>query len=518
MHYDSKKDSYSNYRHDDGNFLSLSNDIIVCLCLDKNKELWAGTYFGGLNCFDGSKFTHFIHNPNDSTSIADNRIYSIHEDATGNLWIGTLGEGLDRFDRKKKIFQHFRNGAKNSVKAGFIMAITEDKEGNLWFGTTNGVDMLEKKSGRFQHFAHDPNNIHTLSTNIVTSILSDSRGLIWVGTIDGLNVYMKSKKQFKTFRTEDGLPDNNIISFVEDNNGNLWVSTLNGIFNLILTIDKHDNNIVAKCVNYDESDGLQGREFNANASYKDKSGQLFFGGANGFNAFYPNEIQLNKLKPEISITNIQIFNKNINIGDTINSRVLLKKSIYFSDEVKLKYKENMFSIDFVALNYIHPEKNMYMYKLEGFDKNWILTDSRQRKATYTNLDPKSYIFKVKASNNDGTWNDKAKCIKINILPPWWRTPIAYLAYTLFLIAALFYFRHTVLERERINQKIQNERFEAQRRQELDLVKIKFFTNVSHEFRTPLTLILTPIEKILKHTGDIEQKRQLQLVYRNARRL
>jgi signal transduction histidine kinase/ligand-binding sensor domain-containing protein/DNA-binding response OmpR family regulator len=518
IYYDRKKETYSNYRHDESNPYSLNNDIIVCLCLDENKVLWAGTYFGGLNCFDGTKFTHFMHNPDDSTSIADNRIYSIHEDTHGNIWIGTLGEGLDLFNKKKKTFRHYRSFAKNSVQSGYIMAIAEDKEENIWFGTSNGVDKLEKKSGRFIHFEHDPNNIHSLSANIVTSILADSRGLIWVGTNDGLNVYLKSKKSFKTFRKENGLPDNIIVSFVEDNNGNIWASTLNGIFNLIVTTGKTVDEITVKCVNYDESDGLQGREFNANSSYKDKSGQLFFGGANGFNAFYPNEIKLNESKPEISFTNFQIFNKNINTGDTINSRVLLKKSILVSNEFTLKYKENMFSIDFVALNYIHPEKNLYSYMLEGFDKNWILTDSKHRKATYTNLDPGSYIFKVKASNNDNTWNENAKSIKIKILPPWWKAPFAYITYILLFIAALFYFRQRVLGRERMNQKIQNERLEAQRRQELDLVKIKFFTNISHELRTPLTLILTPIEKILKHTTDIDQKRQIQLIYRNARRL
>jgi len=517
IYFNRKQNRFSTFVHQPGNSNSLSNDIIVSLFYDSQQKLWIGTYYGGLVCYDGKRFKTYKHNIFNSQSISDDRVWKIYEDSRKNLWVGTLGGGLELFDREKEIFYHYRVGDVNSVRSTFIVCFKEDSEGNLWIGTAEGIDLLNRQTGRFIHYAHENNNPASLSNNNVISIIEDSRKWIWIGTREGLNLFDKNKGTFRIFREDNGLPDNTILAAVEDNNKNLWVSTPNGLSNIIITKD-NQTNYSFDFKNYDESDGLQGKEFNEYSAYKTSLGELIFGGANGFNIFQPIDIKINKAKPKVTLTDFVIFNKSINVNEKINGRVILKNAITEANEITLKYAENVFTIEFAALNYIHPEKNKYAYMLEGFNKDWMKTDGKNRKATYTNLNPGTYVFTVKASNNDGFWNDEGAKLTITILPPFWKTKTAFFIYIVIILGALFLSQRILLERERLNFKIGQERLEAQRGHELDMMKIKFFTNISHEFRTPLTLIITPIEKIIKNTQDPEQKRQFDLIYRNARRL
>lgn len=517
VYFDRKQNKFSTFTHQSGNPNSLSNDIIVSLFIDSQKKLWIGTYYGGLCVYDGKRFKAFKHDPSNSQSISDDRVWSIYEDSRKNLWIGTLGGGLELFDREKGIFNHYRVGDVNSVQSKFVVCFMEDNEGNLWIGTAEGIDLLNRQTGRFIHYEHENNNPSSLSNRNVIDIIEDSRKLIWIGTREGLNLFDKSKGTFRIFRDNNGLPDNAILSMVEDYNHNLWVSTPNGLSNIIIKKDK-PGEYSFEFKNYDESDGLQGKEFNESAVCRTKQDELIFGGANGFNIFQPADIKINKERPDVAITDFVIFNKSVKVNEKINGRVILPKAINETDKVTLKYRENIFTIEFAALNYIHPEKNKYAYMLEGFNIDWMKTDGRNRKATYTNLNPGTYTFRIKASNNDGFWNEEGRTLTITILPPFWKTKTAFFLYILVILGALFLSRRILLERERLNFKIDQERMESQRNHELDMMKIKFFTNVSHEFRTPLTLIITPLEKIIKQTKDAEQKRQFDLIYRNARRL
>jgi signal transduction histidine kinase/ligand-binding sensor domain-containing protein/DNA-binding response OmpR family regulator len=517
VYFDRKQIKYTSFVHKYGSPNSLSNDIIISLFIDSKKNLWIGTYYGGLCMYDGKRFKTFKHNPLDSKSISDDRVWRIYEDSRKNLWIGTLGGGLELFDRKKEVFYHYRVGDVNSVQSKFVVCFREDTDGNLWIGTAEGIDLLNRQTGRFIHYDHESNDPSSLSNRNVIDIIEDSRKLIWIGTREGLNLFNKTKGAFRTFRDVNGLPDNAILSMVEDDSHNLWVSTPNGLSNIIVKKDRLGE-YSFEFKNYDESDGLQGKEFNENAVLKTKQGELIFGGANGFNIFQPRDIKINKDKPDVAITDFVIFNKSVKVNEKIDGRVILQKAINESKEIVLKYSENIFTIEFAALNYIHPEKNKYSYMLEGFNKDWMKTDGRNRKATYTNLNPGTYTFKVKASNNDGYWNEEGSRLTITILPPFWKTKTAFLLYILIILGALLLSRKILLERERLNFKIDQERMEAQRNHELDVMKIKFFTNISHEFRTPLTLIITPLEKILKQTKDPDQKKQFDLIYRNARRL
>ncbi|WP_207429166.1 hybrid sensor histidine kinase/response regulator transcription factor [Pedobacter sp. SYSU D00535] len=517
IYFDRGNNTYTQYRHQPGNRNSLSNDVIVALYMDHEDKLWIGTYYGGLDCFDGKVFTNYKHSDSDPESLADNRVWEILEDSQHNLWIGTLANGLDLFDRKLKKFRHFRyeqyrENQFNSVQSNYIPALVEDKAGNLWIGTAMGVDVRLKKNGKFKHF----NSTNGLSNDNVISLLQDSRGLIWIGTREGLSIYGAGKEEFLNLRVSDGLPNNTILTILEDANKSIWLSTPSGLSNISVTRSSEGYSFSFK--NYDEMDGLQGREFNENAALKMRTGELVFGGPGGFNIFNPKQIKTNKLAPAVVLTDFQLFNRSVIPGEKIDNTVVLEKSISATSKLVLNYDQDIFSIEFAALNFSNPEKNRYSYILEGFNNKWLTTDGTLRKATYTNLDPGTYTFRVRASNDNGVWNEEGVTLRIKILPPLWQTPTAYVLYVLSVLGMLFYIRHRGIMKLKNKFALEQERQEAQRMHELDMMKIKFFTNVSHEFRTPLSLILAPLDKILKETERPEEKRQFQLIQRNAKRL
>jgi signal transduction histidine kinase/DNA-binding response OmpR family regulator len=250
---------------------------------------------------------------------------------------------------------------------------------------------------------------------------------------------------------------------------------------------------------------------------KTKSGELIFGGPSGFNIINPDKIRKSAYHPKIAFTGLQILNNDVEPGEQINHRVLLQQSISKTQSIDLKYKENVFSIEFASLDFSHSSRDKYAYMLKGFNPDWLYADGNQRRVTYTNLDPGHYTFKVKILNADGSWSDE-KTMQINIAPPFWRTPLAYILYALTIIGILFLARKIMLDRVHMRFEMQQQRREAERAHTLDKLKTKFFTNVSHEFRTPLSLIISPLDKIIKNTGDEDQKKQLNLVHRNAKRL
>ncbi len=517
IYFNRESGTFTQYLHNPSNINSLTNNVIVSLWIDHEQKLWIGTYYGGMDCYDGKKFIHYKHDDKDPSSLADDRVWEIFEDSQQRLWVGTLSEGLELFNRKENKFIHHKPGTGNTIHSYYVSSIMEDKSGNIWIGTAVGVDVLDKRTGLFRHFEHIENNTTSLSHNNVIDILQDSRGLIWIATRDGLNLFDPSKKDFKTYRIEDGLPDNTVLTLLEDNNRNLWLGTPNGLSNAIVSISAK-NQPFLQFKNYDETDGLQGRQFNENAALKTRKGELVFGGANGFNIFLPSKIKENKTVPNLILTDLQIFNNSIKIGEKYNGRIVLPQSITEAKEITLKYNQNVFTIEFAALGFLNSDKIKYAYKLKGFSNEWLTTDAKNRKATFTNLDPGTYTLQIRASNEDGIWSNEPLSLKINILSPFWLTNFAFFIYGLIIIASLVLGRNMIVRRARLRFKIERERQEAQQLHELDMMKIKFFTNVSHEFRTPLSLIITPLEKLIKQSSQSNDKKQFQLIHRNARRL
>jgi signal transduction histidine kinase/ligand-binding sensor domain-containing protein/DNA-binding response OmpR family regulator len=516
IQYDRKNDHFRQYMHDPRNPNSISGNVIVSTLFDSYKKLWIGTYYAGLNCFDGKRFIHYRHSA-DPKSISDDNIWDVFEDSERQLWIGTLRAGADRFDRNTNSFIHYPFGGVNSVHSTYITAIVEDVDKNLWMGTGYGLDFYDRKSGTFTQYLNDVNNPNSLAHNNVFTMLDDGHGTLWIGTKEGLNLFDKRKKTFRVLRQEDGLPHNTVLTLLQDGNGNLWMGTPQGLSHLTITRNADGTIASFRFRNYDESDGLQGKLFNEAAAFRTREGELIFGGPNGFNIFKPDDIRMNDKKPAVHFTGLQIFNKEVKIGEEIKGNVILEKAITQTKEIRLSYSDNVFSIEFASLNFFLPEKSRYKYKLEGFNKEWLATDGNSRRVTFTNLDPGEYILRVKASNNDDVWNEAGTSMKITILPPFWKTRAAFVVYICLLMAALLVTRRLIQQRERLKFAIEQERQEAQRMHDLDMMKLKFFTNVSHEFRTPLTLILTPVEKLMKAAND-DQRTQFQLIHRNARRL
>lgn len=514
LYYDRDAHTYKQFRHHAANDNSLCNDVIVSLFIDHANVLWIGTYFGGLDSYDGKTFTHHRHSAKDSLSLSDNRVWEIYEDRSNDLWIGTLEAGLEKYDRAGNRFIHYRPLAENSVHTGYISSITEDGKGNLWVGTSYGIDVRNKQTGAFTQLLGRETK---LSNDNIISIYNDSRGFIWVGTRDGLNVYNPVTNSFQVFRKEDGLPDNTILNILEDKAHTLWVSTLNGI-SQVSCYGSLSKGICISCVNYDRFNGLQGAAFNENAALKTRRGELVFGGPNGFNLFDPATITFNAPTPRVLLTGLQVFNQPIEVGDTVHHHVILQKAISETDTLTLQYDENIFTLEFAALGFINNHKTRYAYRLKGFNENWLYTDGNTRKATYTNLDPGKYIFYVKAADERGHWSDRVVAVTIIVLPPFWLSPLAYLLYILIGLAVLYFARRFVIQQTKMRFALEQERKEASRMRELDLMKTRFFTNVSHEFRTPLSLILTPLEGMIRSTADPAQQTQYQLIHRNARRL
>ena len=411
--YNKKDDTFRHFTHDPLNKRSIGSNAVWAICKDKKGNLWVGTWGGGLNKFDykTETFQHFYNNPDDTNSISSNNIFAIFEDSKENLWIGTMGGGLNMFDYKKNRFIRYTSSNSN-LYTNYVPSIIETKSGELWLSNENSFERFNLKTKQFENFIHSDTDSTSLSSNKAISIYEDSKGNLWMGTDAGLNLFNKATKGFTCYRIEDGLPDNDINSIVEDKHGNLWLSTDKGLSKFINAINLP---LKPEFRNYGYEDGLQGNEFCPRSSCKGADGKLYFGGQNGFNVFDPDKIVENTYIPPIVITGFNIFNKPEVLGERG-----INKGLDSTEDLVLSYKQSVFSFDFAALNYTSSFKNQYAYKMEGFDKEWNYVGTKHS-ATYMNLDPGKYVFRVKGSNNDGVWNEKGIVLPIVITPPYWLT-------------------------------------------------------------------------------------------------
>ncbi|QGY45076.1 response regulator [Maribellus comscasis] len=521
IYFDRKNNSYKTFTYDPNNPESISNNVIVSLFIDRAGILWIGTYFGGLNRFDGKKFKTFRHDPSNPWSLADDRVWEIYEDSKQNLWIGTLNGGLDLFDREKTEFYHYNTEDINSVGSNFVVSIIEDSQNNLWLGTSDGLDRLDLGTKRFYHYTPEPGTHGKLSDKNAIDLLEDGRGFIWIATHQGLNVLDRNESRFRVLTEKDGLASSNIKTIQEDQQGNIWISTTNGISKIsVVNTQQHPSldDLNIKVNNYNILDGLQGKEFNEKAVYRTRSGELIFGGANGFNLFIPEKIKEQNTENKIILTEFKVFNQNVPVNVPFRNRIILEKSITEYDKITLRHNENVFSFEFAALNFFHPEKNSFEYRLTGFNDEWLPVDERLNDITFTNLNAGEYELEIRVTGDGDEWTEMRPPLTIEILPPFWKSIYAFVLYFVLFAALVLFSRRIMLERHRLKFEAEQEHREAERIQQLDALKTKFFTNVSHEFRTPLSLIISPIEKLISQTHDEKNRNHLILVQRNARRL
>ena len=508
--YNKAADRWEYFTHDSNNKNSIGSNAVMTIKRDSHNRLWVGTWNGGLNLFNekSKSFLKFKHDPNTLASIGGDNVYQIIESKDQHIWIATMGGGVTVYDPSKASFTQFHDLPNiNSISSNWVVDLEEDQLGNIWISTTEAIDKFNTKNKNFISFIHDSTKAASINYNGATCLFKDSRNTIWIGTSNGLNYFVAKDSSFHHYTVEDGLPNNFIKAITEDTNGNIWFSTNNTI-----TMLANGNSLPQhpKFRSFPVFDALPNGEFIGRSVYNNK-GELYFGSTNGYFVFNPSDIKNNPVAPNIVFTDLRVNNMPVHINEPGSP---LQKNIAVTTKLRLSPEQNVFTIGFAAFNFIEPENNEYAFKLDGFDDNWNYV-GHQQSATYTNLDPGNYTFRVRASNNDGVWNEKGISLEIVVLPAWWQTWFAKIIYVALFIVAIFFFRkHTVIS---VNLKnvLWREHLEKQKSEELAQMKQQFFANVSHEIRTPLTLILGPLNKLVSERKKIPA---LNTIFRNTTRL
>lgn len=418
------------YRHDPHRPGSLSADAILSIAEDRQGTLWLGTWEGGLDRFDprsgkaGAYFVDYRY----PTTISNNNTWRVFDDSADRLWIGTVGGGLDRYERDKDTFTRFLpqpgKDAGTGIGSSLVWAIDADRQGRLWLGTGDGLDGLDPASGRFTHYRHRAGDVHSISADNVLAVYPAPDGILWLGTRGGgLDRFDPATGQARRYGRQDGLPSDAVVSIVGDAEGHLWLGTLNGLAEFDPTS--------AQVRTFTRDDGVQGNQFNIGAALKLRSGELAFGGTQGYTRFSPDGVTSNRYAPPVVLRDFQIFNKPVAVGAPDSP---LQQAIEQTRDITLDYHQSMFTIEYAALGYRNPAKNRYAYRLAGFDRDWNEVGGR-RSATYTNLDAGDYTFMVKASNDAGVWNEHPTLLRIHVLPPPWQTWWAWTLYGLLALGA-----------------------------------------------------------------------------------
>lgn len=500
--FDPKTGKFVHYKSIPKDNASLSSSYVLAIGEAKTGMLLVGTFNGGLNLFDKKtgKFTHYLHNPADTTSLFVNNVYAVFKDRYDTLWIATVNR-MQIFDIRTRKFKLFEG-------ASYIRCIIDYSEDEMYFGGSDGLCLYNRKKRTITNYLPKRDDPSSLSHQAITGIAKDSYGNLWISTFGGgLNHFDTKTKKFKAYTVKNGLPNNLACAVLVDNKNKVWVCTTNGL-------SKFDP-VTLKFRNYNVSDGLQGNEFERYVGLKTKDGHLIFGGSNGFNNFFPDSIKDNPVIPRVVITGLKLFNKQVTV---IEPGSPLKEHISVSRKLTLNHKQSVITFEFSAINFSSPEHNQYAFKLEPLETDWNYTGN-QHSATYTSLPSGDYVFKVKASNNDGIWNERPVSLAVKVLPPPWKSWWAYLGYTIFVCSIIYFLIKEYNIRRDFKLKMEISRIEKEKLEELNRIKLQFFTNISHEFKTPLTLILSPLKKIIdQHATDDKIVKDLGYINRNAIRL
>ena len=450
-------------------------------------------------------------------------------DDNSNIWCGTWTDGLIFIPALKNnpnriIYRYMMNpNDKESLSDDFVQSILLDSKGRFWIGTVNGLNLLEgnyeshdlsgnvKPDLKFKRYIAEKSESSYLNNNEINCIFENYDGKIWLATQGGgINILDPDKDSFSHITTDDGLPSDDVLGILRDDVGDLWISTNKGL------VSYNQYNTAPDLTIYDSSDGIQGNIFMVNSYYKAMDGEMFFGGDNGFSCFFPNHIKPNEIKPRVALTNLMVANNVIGIGDSINDKVVLEKSLDMTSDIRLPYKDNSFSIGVSSIHYQNPGGNKIRYMMEGYNKYWITVPATNRYAYFSHLPPGKYTFKVKAVSSDNVESANVKTLMVEILPPWYRTWYMRIIFLLAATGVFGVFILIIVNRQRLvfEKKIDKIAFENNEN------KMVFLTNIAHELRTPLSLVIAPIDDILQNYKNIDPlwKNHLHLIYRNSRYL
>jgi len=531
---------------------TMSGNVIREIHQDPYKNLWIGTEDGGLNKMNLRTETFTPFTPSDAfNKVSYTNIHGLL--ITGDeLWIGTFEHGLDVMNiQTNKIIRHFSEGdGLHDLKSNFIYCLYQDNNGAVMVGTTRGAYVYDRQHNNFNklpgtplmnwyscilkdnngiiwagtygnginyyntitkdsgNLRYDPSDKKSLSSNRVNSIFQDHQGTLWFATESGLCKYLSAEKSFKRYTTRNGFPTNFILCMLEDSFHRLWISTSRGL------VCFNPNTEQLKV--YTKENGLLTDQFNFNSAFRDKNGQMYFGTAKGFISFYPEEEKHTAFSPPIYITGFQVNNETIDIH---TAGAPLQQSILYTNNITLNHDQATFSIDFASLTYTSPEMSNYTYVMEGLQKDWVYL-KQNRKVYFTELAPGNYTFKVRATNYNGQWNNNTAVLHITILPPWWVTRWAYTVYILLFLLLAFLLSKNYHERIKEKNRRKIEQLEILKNKELYEAKMDFFANITHEIKTPLTLIKGPLEKLIRKLSDVPDdiRNYLHIMEKNTNRL
>lgn len=492
----SPKDRNFTHYLPDKNKNSLSYHNVHALCMDGN-NLWIGTYTGGVNVLNipTGTFKTYSSSQSNPNTLDGSSSYAIYKDREGRIWIASMS-GINLYNREEDHFIRVKDLGVLTID------IDQDTKGNIWFSTQGkGLFKYDPVKQIWKNYKYS----HTqgaLINDQVNCTLIDNNGQMWIGTMNGLCKYHAEADTFEPVQLH--IPSLNICSILEDQHI-LWLTTTKGLVRYVPG---------EGCQVFTKSDGLQSDQFLPNAGLKTSDGKIYIGSVNGFNAFYPYQIKTNQVLPPVIITGLEIYNKEIQVGEKI-----LPTALHQTKELELSYKDNVFSLLYASLSYCTPSKNQYAYKLEGFDKDWNYVGS-QNKATYTNLPAGTYTFKVKATNNDGVWNETGTSLKITIHPPFYWCTASKLLYFVLICIAFGFFIRFIIKRTEKKHTAEINKLNANKEKEVHEAKIKFFTMIAHEIRTPVSLIIGPLEKIMKSPVSLPStvRDDLNIIDRNSQRL
>lgn len=495
----------------------LRDGDLAVLCMEiVGRELWMGTYLQGIQIMDlYTKKWRQLRKSEKGGGISDNNVFSLKKDSEGNVWIGTNGQGLDKFDAKNGRFYHYAITESDRYKLGlngYIRTIEEDLQGNIWIGS-NGSGLAVYKPGAETKIYDRLNS--TLPTNYINSLYLARDGKMWIGLRGALAYWDSQKNDFVCFSEKSGIANAVIYKIMEDNTGKIWVSTNKGLSCF--------NPRRRTFTNFSHHNGLQRNPFVMGAGLKLASGRMFFGGTDGINYFEPKDMPHRITAPRVVLTDFKVSNRSVIPSDNAE----LSEHISVARNIRIDYKQNI-SLSFSALNYTSPYENQYAYKLDNFDREWNYV-GKNTTAYYTNLSPGYYTFRVRAISESGSWRSKESTIRIYVSPPLWLRWYAFLFYALLVAGVLWYSRYKTISRLKVRFRekeeqlaalrlLEEEKREAERQREFDQLRVKFLTNVSHEFRTPVSLIVGPLDQLLSQETNPAKIRRLDTIRRNARRL
>lgn len=442
--YDRRTGKITRYYPNPDDPTALMFGAVTSVTEDIDGKLWVGTWSGGLHLFDKKtqKFKRYFPEPDNPSSLVGHHVWDVARDADNTIWIGTIRQGgMSQYVRESDDFIHYRHDPNDpdSLTLNYVWKILPDSRGNLWVGTLNGLDRFDKESKKFTHFRHVPGDPHSLSNNAIFTIKEDSTGLIWIGTVGGgLNLFDPNTGKFGKIGVAQGLPSDHIATIIEDKQSNIWVGTSAGL----AMVDR--DTFIIKILR--QADGLVGNTTTRNASFVAENGDIYIGSTEGISIFNPDDLDQFLPPPRIVITGFRIFNKEVPIGTPGSP---LRQAIGRTRQLTLSYKDTMFAFDFAALNFNSSSQNAYSYKLEGFDQSWHEVEGI-RTATYTNLDPGHYTFRVRGRTGTGAWSEEDAHIDITVTPPFWRTGWAYTGYCLLLLLAIYTRRRHVALRRHVD--------------------------------------------------------------------